>query len=330
MGRNFFKDMSILEQELQNNSYERRVFQKLIDFVESGVFTKSATTLYLCSNWRLTSQEITRKWNMENCEEKSSDTWRSQISTTSRQLYKLFPDMYEAFITGETAEIQRINDTIELLSDGDESYEDIFIKELAGLQTDYSGKEYTLKECNKELEVLSRLTRKNIFDDIDNLDMDKLGYIKKVLKTPLASNRYREVNLNKVEILRQLSVLDNSRCDGVSNESTHASEGKAEDNLRYNGVSDNSVHTSDKRPAEDKKVNNYEKFGFSSMSELVGVLEEKASENPNIVRGNDIDDKGRRKMNAVKTLFTAEELRKFIASVPPEDVYTMLLDLKSK
>lgn len=309
MGRNFFKDMSLLEQELQNNSYERRVFQKLVDFVESGVFTKSAITLYLCRNWRLTSQEITRKWNMENCEEKSSDTWRSQISTTSRQLYKLFPDMYEAFITGETAEIQRINDTIELLCDGDESYEDIFIKELAGLQTDYSGKEYTLKECNKELEVLSRLTRKNIFDDIDNLDMDKLGYIKKVLKTPLASNRYREVNLNKVEILRQLSVLDNSE---------------------YNGVSDNSVHASDKRPAEDKKVNNYEKFGFSSMSELVGILQEKASENPKIVRGDDIDDKGRRKMNAVKTLFTAEGLRKFIASVPPEDVYTMLLNLMSK
>lgn len=309
MGKNFFKDMSILEQELQNNSYERRVFQKLVDFVESGVFTKSAITLYLCRNWRLTSQEITCKWNMENCEEKSSDTWRSQISTTSRQLYKLFPDMYEAFITGETAEIQRINDTIELLSDGDESYEDIFIKELAGLQTDYSGKEYSLKECNKELEVLSRLTRKNIFDDIDNLDMDKLGYIKKVLKTPLASNRYREVNLNKVEILRQLSVLDNSRCDGVSNESTHASDEKA---------------------AEDKKVNNYEKFGFSSMSELVGILQEKASENPKIVRHDDIDDKGRRKMNAVKTLFTAEGLRKFIDSVPPEDVYTMLLNLMSK
>lgn len=38
--------------------------------------------------------------------------------------------MYEAFITGETAEIQRINDTIELLGDGDESYEDIFSKSL--------------------------------------------------------------------------------------------------------------------------------------------------------------------------------------------------------
>ncbi len=309
MGKNFFKDMSILEQELQNNSYEKGVFQKLIDFVESGVFTKSATTLYLCSNWRLTSQEITRKWNMENCEEKSSDTWRSQISTTSRQLYKLFPDMYEAFITGETAEIQRINDTIELLSDGDESYEDIFIKELAGLQTDYSGKEYSLKECSKELEVLSRLTRKNIFDDIDNLDMDKLGYLKKVLKTPLASNRYREVNLNKVEILRQLSVLDNLRCDGVSNES---------------------IHNSDEKAAEDKKVNNYEKYGFSSMSELVSVLEEKASENPKSVRHDDIDDTGRKKMRAVKKLFTAEGLREFIASVPPEDVYTMLLNLMSK
>lgn len=42
MGRNFFKDMSLLEQKLQYNSYERRVFQKLVDFAESGVFTKSA------------------------------------------------------------------------------------------------------------------------------------------------------------------------------------------------------------------------------------------------------------------------------------------------
>lgn len=107
-------------------------------------------------------------------------------------------------------------------------------------------------------------------------------------------------------ILRQLSVLDNLRCNGVLNESTYAS---------------------DKRPTEGKKVNNYEKFSSSYMSELVGVLEEKASENPKSVRCDDIDDKGRRKMGAVKTLFTVEGLREFIANVPPEDVYTVSLGI---
>lgn len=302
MGKNFFKDMSILEQELEDY-HAKGVFQKLIEYVESGAFTKSSVTLYLCRNWRLTSQEITRKWNDEHCDVKSSDTWRSQVSTVSRQLYELFPDMYEAFMEGKADSIQKISDTIDLLRDGDESYEDIFIKEVSGLQSNYSGKTYSLEECGKELGILAKLTRKRIFERIDNIDMDKLGYLKKVLGMPLVSNRYRKVNLEKVEILRQLSVLDERDHSGVSN--------------------------ADSKEKEDKKENSYEKFGFSSMSELFGVLKERAELNPKFIREAEIDRKSIRKMGIIIRLFTVDGLRESIADILPEEVYTMLKNLKS-
>ncbi len=290
MGKNFFKDLAELEQSITQEGYTLGVLRKLIGFVESGVFTKSESMRFICSNWRLTSGELARKWNDENCDEKSAITWRSQVSTLSRQLYDLFPAIYESFSENRVAEVGRVAFTVTLLEDGDESYSDIFIKELSAMSVEYSGKGYDISDCESELCLLSKLTRKNIYDDIDCINRDKLGYLKTVLQTPLLSNRYRSVNLDKVLILRKLIELGS---DGV------------------------------KEP-EVEKVDNYSQYGFDSMSDLVTVLNDRVLQNQNRVDASSISDKTYKKVSLLMKLFSVEGLTEFVSSIPADELYTIL------
>ena len=282
--RNFFATLSDIEKSIVKGGWTYSVFNQLTGFIESGTFTQSSMSKYICMNWRLTSREIWNKWNAEQVEEKQYTTWRSQVSTLSRQLYALFPQVETAFIEGDSSAVQQIANTIALIKDGDECFNDIFISELRNMSLGYSGREYPLEECSEEIKLLQRMTRRNIYDDIDCLNEDKLGYLQKVLNTPLVSARYRTVNLKKVEVLNRL--------------------------LDYRGVS------------EEVKSETNNKYGFASIGRISEILEEKAERGRNKVTGTEeLQEQYAKKAVSILRLFTEEHLLKLLDTIPDEQFY---------
>lgn len=285
MGRNFFFMISETEKEIEGKGVVLvTAFNRLVSFVESGVYTSSPSSKYIAKNWRLTSKELCIKWNNEEISEKSENTFRSQVSTLSRQLYALFPQVEQAFIDDDRNRIQEILGTIDLLSDGDVFYNDLFVTELVEDYSDYSGREYSLEDCMNEIHLLAMLRKRYLFEMLDLVNRDKLGYLHKVLQTPIASNKYRNINLKKLEVLNLMEKAGASTTlfDGAAQQAEKVQE-----------------------PA---KVDNYSKYGFSDMSELVGVLEEVAtSEN----MGNDAE-KDAKKLSAIKRLYCADGLKSFL------------------
>lgn len=305
MGRNFFYMLSETEKEVEDKGVVLvTAFNRLVSFVESGVFTSSPSSKYIAKNWRLTSKELYHKWNNEEVSEKSENTFRSQVSTLSRQLYSLFPQVGQAFIDGDRKSCREILETICLLSDGDEFYRDIFVTELVEDFSDYSGREYRLEDCMEEIHLLAMMRKRYIFEMLDLVSKDKLGYLHKILQTPVVSNRYRNVNLKKLKVLSLMQ--DYGNCTTLFNATTEQMT----------------------KVCEPEKVGNFTKYGFSDMSELVGVLEEVAtSEN----MGNDAE-KDAKKLSAIKRLYCADGLKRFLDGVSAKTMQDFLkgMELKTK
>lgn len=305
MDRNFFYMLSETEKEVEGKGVVLiTAFNRLVSFVESGVYTSSPSSKYIAKNWRLTSKELCIKWNNEEVSEKSENTFRSQVSTLSRQLYALFPQVEKAFIDDDRNSIQEILGTIGLLSDGDAFYNDLFVAELVEDYSDYSGREYSLEDCVNEIHLLAMLRKRYLFEMLDLVNRDKMGYLHKVLQTPIASNRYRNINLKKLEVLNLMEEAGASTTlfDGVAQQTEKIQE-----------------------PA---KVDNYSKYGFSDMNELVEVLESVAS-SENL--GADAE-KDAKKLSAIKRLYCANDLKWFLGNVSAEIMQEFLkgMELKTK
>lgn len=305
MARNFFYMLSEVSREVVGKGeLLETVFNRLVSFVESGVYTSSPSSKYIAKNWRLTSKELCSKWNDEEVSVKSENTFRSQVSTLSRQLYTLFPQVEGAFIEEDRKAMQEILSTIALLIDGDEYFNDIFISELVDNYADYSGREYPLEDCMKEISLLAMLRKRYIFEMLDLVNRDKMGYLQRVLQTPIASNRYRNINLKKLEVLNLMEEAGASTTlfDGVAQQT--------------------------EKIQEPEKVDNYFKYGFSDMNELIEVLESVASsENMGIDA-----DKDAKKLSAIKRLYCADDLKRFLGDVSAEIMQEFLkgMELKTK
>lgn len=305
MGRNFFFILSETEKEIEGKGVVLiTAFNRLVSFVESGVFTSSPSSKYIAKNWRLTSKELCHKWNNEEVSEKSENTFRSQVSTLSRQLYALFPQVEKAFIDDDRNSIQEILGTIDLLSDGDVFYNDLFVTELVEDYSDYSGREYSLEDCMNEIHLLAMLRKRYLFEMLDLVNRDKMGYLHKMLQTPIASNRYRNINLKKLKVLSLMQ--DYGNCTTLFDATTEQMT----------------------KVCEPEKVDNFSKYGFSDMSELVAVLLEVAtSENMGIDA-----EKDAKKLSAIKRLYCAEDLKCFLDGVSAETMQDFLkgMELKTK
>ncbi|MBO5238036.1 MAG: hypothetical protein J6B50_04605 [Lachnospiraceae bacterium] len=305
MGRNFFFMLSETEKEIEGKGVVLiTAFNRLVSFVESGVWTSSPSSKYIAKNWRLTSKELCIKWNNEEVSEKSENTFRSQVSTLSRQLYALFPQVEKAFIDDDKKAIQEILGTIDLLSDGDEFYNDLFVAELVEDYSDYSGREYSLEDCMNEIHLLAMLRKRYLFEMLDLVNRDKMGYLHKVLQTPVASMRYRTINSKKLKVLNMME------------------EAGASTTL-FDGAAQNI-----EKVQEPAKVDNNLKYRFSDMRELVDVLEKVAtSENMGIDA-----EKDAKKLSAIKRLYCADDLKCFLGDVSAETMQEFLkgMELKTK
>ncbi len=192
-----------------------RLYNELVNYVESCPFTKSQTTKYICKNWRLKPRELTKSLNILGYD-KANSTVRSQVSTASRLLYSIFGDISPQIFTDVNAmsdHDQALRDNLNLclcsLEFDDVSANGLFIKEVNLLYDDTRYQEtYELDDLKEELDLLKPLLRANIYRHLDNVNEDKWKYILSTINKPLSSVRSRSINTNKLEILRYLGLLD--------------------------------------------------------------------------------------------------------------------------
>lgn len=301
MAKSFMSVLSSIEKTLDYedaNLYKKSVFHKLVSFVESGCYTSSEASKFILQNWRLSITELCRKYNNENIDEKSVHTIRSQLSTVSRQLWVLFPNIERAFYENDRDAQMQILSTIELISEGDEFFNDLFPREVLGYITDYDGNEYSLDELGAEINVLGKVTKQAILENLDLVDMNKLGYIQKVLQTPISSNRYRSVNTEKLAIMRRLSEIANTTDYTVAEPKVIA-------------------------PAD---VNISSKYNVDSISELISAMEDYAE---GVVDYGYLSERDQKFVKQAKRFYNLEGLKSLLNSVSKEAVACVLNQLSN-
>lgn len=84
MSELFFGVLKILEKSSADGALSDQaasLLRRLTDFVEGGSFTKSKTDQFILENFRLSSAEMTGKWNALHPDRKKLDsTFRGQVS----------------------------------------------------------------------------------------------------------------------------------------------------------------------------------------------------------------------------------------------------------
>ena len=221
MRRNFFQVMRIVNKDYENGSLcssSEKLFSRLIESVESGGFSNSDITKFICQNWKLDYKELTSFWNGLNGTEKSKDTFRSQVSTISAHLFTIFGDVQPSVfgnpneLSSEDISIrERLVAILDSMITEDTFAKNIYILEVLNYFEDLDAKDsFPLSECENELKVLKLLTKSNIYSLLDTCNSAKLKYILSIMIQPLTSNRYRTVNLEKLEIMRNLGLAKTS------------------------------------------------------------------------------------------------------------------------
>lgn len=206
--RNFFKDLVVCEKELDRFTNEtnlsdvemltRDTFLRLVDFVQSGVFTHSKASKFISQNFRLSLNDLVVLWKTEFGKEKSVNTIRGQVSTTSQELYKLFGVQFSEELIN--CEPKRVADILNSFEVSCLTFKDIFSDELNTQVAEmYCTEDFSIEDLAAEISVLSKFKKENIKGYLSNLSSSKLAYIKKALDKPIVVDH--EVNANKVALL---------------------------------------------------------------------------------------------------------------------------------
>ena len=212
----FLQRLAQLELQITNDStydiYTRSVLADLVEYVEGGSFSHSYNTHFIVKNFRLSIKDMTDRWNNKEGidNQKSEAAFRSQISTVSKCLYTIFPYFPNAFINENKEQLRCIETMINTLSNYQENINDYFGDEITTYITGEASRKYETEELKTTIESLRPLLKRNIWEKLDNLDEDKVKYIFWVLKQPLTSNRRRETNKQKIEILNHLSEKEHT------------------------------------------------------------------------------------------------------------------------
>lgn len=195
--------------------YTRAVFNALITFVTDCSFSTSKNIRFICANWYCSYSELCNKWQGVSGKSKTSDAFRSQVSTTSMFLYEIFPNFHrDVFLLEEEFGLNEINRIISALSGEDLSLADLFISEVINYCDNFDNVlSFSLEDCLNEISAIKALKRSEVFSFLDTLDWEKLRYVLYVLSKPISSSRSREVNHEKIDMLR---LLDESSSSVVS------------------------------------------------------------------------------------------------------------------
>lgn len=186
----------------------KAVLVRLIQSVVSGrYFPQSEASRYVCKNFRLGASELTKHYNATHDVSKEVSTFRCQISLASEKLYHLFGHgIYQAFMSQDSAKLQRIDNIITLLEMEDYQFADVFFEEVSGACDGYSGVGFALSECTSELDFLKNIVRFRLLSEMNDLNLAKLRYLKYILDEPIVNYKNLQLNKKKASILVALGV----------------------------------------------------------------------------------------------------------------------------
>lgn len=240
MANTFFKTLVFLEEDWLRKSDKKSskssssLLSRLIKFVESGSVVDSDIEKFILKNFRLSSADITDKWNEINYDRvKSKDTIRGQVSVLNRYFCSLFDitadGLSEAFVVENTDVLTRLSDILVAFDIGDFNIAERFPVFQKYLPDDSTDSVYTVEECTKEIHFLKTLDKSVIENMLTEINQDKLIYVLQSIRQPLLTNYYKKsedknskqklcsVNHEKVAFYKAFSVIKPKQLKPVDN-----------------------------------------------------------------------------------------------------------------
>jgi len=230
MVNTFFKTLTFLEKNLLQESDKKcskdvsSLLRRLIKFVEAGSVVDSDVEKFILKNFRMTSADITTKWNEIHYDRvRSKDTIRSQVSVLNRYFSSLFDitatELNDAFVTEKADTLMRLSDILVAFDVGDFNIAERFPILQRYLPDDTTDSVYTVEECAAEINFLKTLDKSVIEKMLDEIDRDKLIYVLQSIRQPLLTSFYRKfedknskqklcsVNQDKVAFYKAFSII---------------------------------------------------------------------------------------------------------------------------
>ena len=187
----------------------KRTLCEVISVVSSGRFFRwDSPSYFIVKNFRSGPSRLTALWNEKHPDDrKVESTWRSQVYSLSQKFFKLFGgDFFQVFVSQDVAGLERIRGILALLSIPELEFWELLFEEVDKYCEGYEGDNFTIAECEKELQFLSRILRCRLIPEMEALDGIKLQYLKHILDKPVLNLTDFSVNRDKVEALSALGV----------------------------------------------------------------------------------------------------------------------------
>lgn len=198
MSELFFGVLKILEKSSADGALSDQaasLLRRLTGFVEGGSFTKSKTDQFILENFRLSSAEMTGKWNALHPDRKKLDsTFRGQVSVLSHYLYSMFstaPDeLLEGFLNNEKGVVRRMSEFLDASALEEFHIADRFpaVTQSGFLPAYTTDSGYDMKDCIKEIQLLKSLECSTIQKMLEKIDMDRLVYVMQTIREPLVTD----------------------------------------------------------------------------------------------------------------------------------------------
>lgn len=194
-------------------SETQELLLRLIAFVQSGKLVASSdATLFICRNFRMSTNELQKAWELKYKTAKSVNTFRSQRSCLGREYYKLFGmDLYTNFMLQNKKELGVISLKLNAMELGNISADDLFFGELIYSckgSGKFSSSNIKVKDCIEEMMFLRKFMKDKQIAELHKLDVEKLEYVMYVLDSALVDKKAIDFNLEKLKLLMVLGVVD--------------------------------------------------------------------------------------------------------------------------
>lgn len=193
-----------------------KVLKRFTDFIESGSFRKNEFDKFICKNFRLSYEEIIRRWNClhpDDC--KVENTARGTKSLIGSYLISLLgidlKSFNDIFVLNDEEALKDLAQKIIVLEGGDfNPYKRFSFNIFESIGEEPAGKEFEIAECAAELEFLKAVDYTSIYGQLQRLDVEKIRYLLEILQKPLVHKQRAgtktvpELNVAKVKICTAL------------------------------------------------------------------------------------------------------------------------------
>lgn len=330
---NGFSPETTLYQNKKDFVFATKVFEKLISCLEDCPFSKSQSTAFICKHWDKDVVGLAEAWELEFGSKKSVDTFRSQLSTISNQLHSIFgSNLQDMFVSNDKEGLQILLDSICVLENGDFSISELVLPELLSYCEDYkhAEKTFSLDECENELRAMSTLSRRKVFDYLDTLDCEKLSFLAKSLNKPLLDARNRNIEVDKLRVLRALYNIDSESFYAL--EPVGIVDNKSSNDLNYTTSVENKANSVDinsyviEGKTDTVCVKNLHGSDILIESSLFDVYESHA------IGGvyKEDSETAQKLARMIRSLLDKNYVDEFLSKYSSDDIYTALEILKKE